>query len=441
MQSNESRTPVFKAGAAQVDITPAAGIPLTGFIAREGPSTGIHDRIFARALALEIESQRVILIACDLLALDAPYVAAARAAIHDATGILEDHILISCTHTHSGPATIPLRDCGEVDAAYLTHLKSRLVTAAQETLTGLRRARVGSGCGQVKKGTLNRRQPGTPVDSDLSLVAIQDLAGQTLAVLANFTCHPVCLDHTNRLVSADYPGVWSRIIQEKTQAIGLFTNGAAGDINPEKMGRFEYAEELGSALAAETLRLLEHIEFHEPRSLAVANEWLNLPLNPHPTAEALSKEIASRRLLLSAAKDAGDDQLCKIHTALLGWAATTLADMNNQQAPASMPAEIQVIHLGEIVLVGIPGEIFSELGKQIKNLDPSRQVMVLGYTNNDIGYIPTHQAYETGGYEVEEAFKFYGYPAALAPEAGDHIISAAARLLDHSLGRNEFASY
>lgn len=431
MQPNEGRKPVFRAGTAQVDITPTPGIPLTGFIARMGPSTGIHDRILARALVLEMESQRVLLITCDLLALDSPYVAAARAAIHEATGIIEDHILISCTHTHSGPATIHLRDCGEVDTAYLINLQSKLVIAALEAIINLCEARIGSGSAQVKNETLNRRHPETPVDSDLSLVAVQDMAGETLAVLANFTCHPVCLDHTNRLISADYPGVWSRIVQEKTGAVGLFTNGAAGDINPKKMGRFEYAEELGLALAVETLRLLERIEFCQPRSLVVVNEWLDLPLNPYPTREALSEEIASRRQLLSAASDAGDDQLRKIHTALLGWAETTLANMNIGQVPISTLAEIQVIHLGEIVLVGIPGEIFSELGQQIKSMNPSRQVMVIGYANNDIGYIPTRQAYKTGGYEVEEAYKFYGYPAALAPEAGDQVIGVVTRLLQH----------
>ena len=83
---------------------------------------------------------------------------------------------------------------------------------------------------------LNRRQPGRPTDPDLNVISFQDEAGKYLAILVNYACHAVCLDHTNRLISADYPGYLARILQEQTHAVVLFTNGAAGDINPERMG-------------------------------------------------------------------------------------------------------------------------------------------------------------------------------------------------------------
>jgi neutral ceramidase len=82
------------------------------------------------------------------------------------------------------------------------------------------------------------------------------------------------------------------------------------------------------------------------------------------------------------------------------------------------------------MLVGIPGELFSELGKEIKSSTSLRRVTVLGYTNNDIGYIPARQAYAQGGYEITDAFKFYGFPAVLAPEAGDLVRQSATRMLE-----------
>jgi neutral ceramidase len=427
--ADETQKHNLKAGAAQVDITPAAGIPLTGFLFRQGPSTGIHDRLFARALALVAGGQQVLLVSCDLLALDAPFVSAARAAIQNATGIPETNIMLTCTHTHSGPATMVLRDCGEVDPSYLDRLHLWLVEAARNAVSNRRNARVGAGRGQVSQGVLNRRRPGSPIDPELGVIGFQDDAGQMLAVLVNYACHAVCLDHTNRLISADYPGVLARTLQEQTKAVVLFTNGAAGDINPARMGNFAYAEDLGRELAAETLRILHSITFRDTAILQVAGETLDLPLNSPSTQDELNRAISQHRQGLAEANAAGDVLQRKLHKAMLGWAEATLAGALCGELPNSVPAELQRVALGEVALLGIPGEIFSELGVAIKNAHPAHQLLVLGYANNDIGYIPTHQAYAAGGYEINDAFKFYGYPAILAPEAGDLLLQAAARLL------------
>jgi neutral ceramidase len=426
----EMRRHILKAGAAQVDITPPPGIPLTGFLSRLGPSTGIHDCLFARALTLETGGQQVMLITCDLLALDAPFVAAARAAIRDATGVPENNIMIACSHTHSGPATIFLRDCGEVDRPYLDSLRLRLVNAAQDAVSNLHEAKVGAGRGQVDKGVLNRRQPGTPTDPDLDVISFQGEAGKYLAILVNYACHPVCLEATNHLISADYPGYLTRTLQEQTHAVVLFTNGAAGDINPERMGSFAFAEDLGGALATETLRVLDILEYQDTAVLLVTGETLDLPLQLPPTSDEIEQKVFEYQQRLVEAEAAGNVLKGKLHKAMLGWAEATLAGVLRGNVPAYVPAELQVICLGEVMLVGIPGEIFSELGKEIKSSTSMRQVTVLGYTNNDIGYIPARQAYAQGGYEINDAFKFYGYPAVLAPEAGDLVRQSAARLLE-----------
>jgi neutral ceramidase len=337
--------------------------------------------------------------------------------------------MLTCTHTHSGPATIDLRDCGTVDPTYLDRLRLWLVEAARGAVSNLRQVRVGFGRGGVDTGVLNRRHPGSAIDPDLGVVAFQDEAGQNLAILVNYACHPVCLDHTNRLISADYPGVLAHALQEQTKAVVLFTNGADGDINPAWMGSFTYAEDLGRELAAETLRVLHAMTFRGTTILHVTGETLDLPLNSSPTYDELNQEISQHRQGLAEADAAGDILQGKLHRAMLGWAEATLAEALRANLPRSVPAELQVVRLGEVALLGIPGEIFSELGVAIKNAHPMRQALVLGYANNDIGYIPTRQAYADGGYEINDAFKYYGYPAVLAPEAGDVLLQAAARLL------------
>jgi hypothetical protein len=209
----------------------------------------------------------------------------------------------------------------------------------------------------------------------------------------------------------------------------LFTTGAAGDINPEHMGDFAYAEELGQALAAEALRILGTLEFRDHAALDVTREMLDLPLNPPPGIDELKRMIIGYRQCLAEAESAGAVLAAKMQRAILGWAESTLSAAKRETVPAYVPVEIQLISLGRAALLGIPGEIFSALGREIKNSVSPRQALVLGYTNNDIGYIPTRQAYALGGYEIDDAYKFYGYPAVLAPQAGELVLRTAARLL------------
>jgi hypothetical protein len=117
---------------------------------------------------------------------------------------------------------------------------------------------------------------------------------------------------------------------------------------------------------------------------------------------------------------------------MLEWAETTLAAVRNGTLSKSVAAELQIIRLGDIAFVGLPGEPFVELGLSIKETTGLRTVFICGYTNDDIGYIPTRDEYSQGGYEIDEAFKYYGYPAALAPEAGEILIKAAIRLIQQS---------
>jgi neutral ceramidase len=427
---DERQKHILRAGAAQVDITPAPGIPLTGFILRQGSSTGIHDRLFAKALALEADGQQAVLIACDLLALDFPFVSSVRSSIHLATGIPEENIMITCTHTHSGPATTFLRDCGEVDVTYLESLRLWVVGAVQESISNLCQVKMGVGRGHYDVGVRNRRQPEASTDTDLGVVCFRDDSGQLQAILVNYTCHPVCMDYTNRLISADYPGYLANILQEQTHAVVLFTNGAAGDINPERVGSFTFAEDLGRGLAEETLRVLKTLEFRDEADLSITGMTLDLPLTPPPTSVELNQSISAYRHKLMEAEAAGDVLLSKLHKAMLGWAEDTLLGTLRGNLPMVVAVELQLICLGDVALVGIPGEMFCELGKEIKNWTSRHQVLVLGYTNNDIGYIPTREAYALGGYEINDAFKYYGYPAALAPEAGRLVQQSTFRLLE-----------
>lgn len=435
----------LKAGAAQIDITPPVGIALTGYIARDGPSVGVHDPLHATAIVLDSGGVQVAVISCDLLALDAETVAAVRASIERTTGIPAQHVLIAATHTHSGPATIFLHGCGEVDPSWLAALQSQLVALVQQALTTLQPAAVGSGRSQVPPGIANRRRADGPLDRELGVLRIDSADGQPLAVLTNVGCHATVLGGENRLISADYPGYAARALARGTGAPAACITGAAGDVNPLARQQrpvsplaavgsspvadgFAQAEQLGEAVAVEALRVWNTITPSQRADVWAAHETLAPPLLPPPDVPTLARVADEHRRLLGEAQAAGEGVAARVHAAMLAWAQATLQQVEAGAAPRTVAAEVQTVGLGPLVLVGVPGELFSTLGTCIRAAVAPRQVFVCAYTNDDIGYIPSRDEYAHGGYEILEAYRYYGYPAALAPEAGEMIVAAAARL-------------
>jgi hypothetical protein len=128
------------------------------------------------------------------------------------------------------------------------------------------------------------------------------------------------------------------------------------------------------------------------------------------------------------ARAASQSLTARVHGAMVGWSESTLAALRTGKVLRRVPAEAQVIRLNGIVLVGVPGEPFAQLGRAIKDQAGAEQVFVIGYANDDIGYIPAAEEYERGGYEIDEAYKYYGYPAALAPDAAELFLEAVLRL-------------
>src|SRR5689334_882485 len=112
----------LRAGAARVEITPPIGIDLTGYLARQNPSDSVRDPLFVRALVLDDGDSQVALVSCDLLGFDRDLVDEIRDRIAAATRIPAPNVMLACTHTHGGPATILLVDCGEINPPYVETL-------------------------------------------------------------------------------------------------------------------------------------------------------------------------------------------------------------------------------------------------------------------------------------------------------------------------------
>ncbi len=129
---------MLKIGVAEKRITPPVGVELSGYAF--GPSVGILDELYAQALVMEINNEYFIIITSDLIGFSVENVSEIRDRIEQATGIPGDRVMMSCSHTHSGPATMFLRHWGEYDQSYLITLKSILIDLIVEAKSNLREA-------------------------------------------------------------------------------------------------------------------------------------------------------------------------------------------------------------------------------------------------------------------------------------------------------------
>ena len=420
----------LRAGAARVEITPPVGLDLTGFLARENPSIGVRDPLYARALVLDDDDRQLAIVSCDLLGFDRKWIVEIRDRVARRTGIYAPQVMVACTHTHGGPATISLIDCGEIDTAYLESLLPRIVDAVAQAQANLQPATLAVGSATSSTGVHNRRTPGDVIDPEVGLLRVDDVTGKPLAVLVNYTCHPTSLNHANRKVTADYPGLVCSRIEQETGAVALFLMGAIGNVGPVTRGEESLAT-VGNAVADAALTALPTLPAHEVARLTTAGEIVKLPLQSIPSREQWLDWRAGYEAAALAAEHDNNPAGAKVQWAMVHWTEHMFELMQDNELTATVEAEIQVLRMGDLAIVGVPGEYFVELGFQIKaGLQQSgmRQVMISGFTNGNVGYIPARRAYAKGGYEVAEAYKYYGYPAAIAPEGGEQVVACAVRL-------------
>ncbi len=422
------------AGFGKSDITPPVGATLTGYLARLGPAVGVRDHLFCRALVLGQGADQAALLVADTLGFGIAYTHQVKVAVSQATGIAPERIILAATHTHAGPASVYLQGCGDLALDWLEGFPAQAVAAVRAAQSDLSEAEVHFGTVPVTGIAINRRDPQNgPVDDELSVLWFSRPDGSTKGSVLHFTCHAVVMDGDNRLISAEYPGAACRRLEDLTGAPTMFLQGPCGDINPAQRHSFAHVDAAGGKLAQAAADLIGKggtpLAAGSPE---VASTVLDLPLMaPAPYADLL----AFRREHHAGARSADaahDIMSAKIHRAMLTWADLTIGGVCSGLLQPGLTVAAQCLRLGELNLVTSPGELFVEFGLEAKRLARAqgKHAVVVAYTNADIGYIPTAESYAKGGYEVEWAYKYYGYPGPLAREAGERVAAALAGFIE-----------
>jgi hypothetical protein len=428
----------FRVGAAQVDITPKNGTSMAGFY-KFRAAGGINDPLYSKAMVVEQDGKYAAMVVIDLVTTNRVVVESARKLIQEQCGIAGERVMISATHTHSGPQ-LPrgsmMDDLTKVQdeptKSYVEGLPALIAKSVVEAKSKLTPAQpafaIGNGEGisfnrrvlrqgsdqaiwQPKKIDLATEKPAGPVDPDIGVLAFQ-LEGRAIASYLNFAMHPTSMGQGLKF-SADYPGVFTKLVTEQhgLSMISVCSNGTCGNINQGNYftGKNRNTQEIGTALADATTAVwpkLKPLATFAPR---VFSTQVTLP-RPMYTEEqiAKAKDMAQRMNTQSFGTVPLAETFCIMET------------LARKDVP--LVVEVQAIAFSnELAIVSLPGEIFVELGLAIKKASPFKHTLIAELANGSTGYVPNRIAYPQGNYEVVSA--------RCAAGSGEMLVDAALKLL------------
>jgi hypothetical protein len=404
-------------------------------------STGVHDPLLASVLYLENEDSRVVMVALDLLFLDPPASRKIRKQVADLLRMPEAGVFISCTHTHSGPVsrgltfgvTDPL--LGEAaDPAYIAKVGAGVVDAARAAAAAAVPAELAWTQADARGVGGNRLAADGLTDPECGILAVRNRKTKSLlGVSLIYGMHPTVMHEDSSLISSDFPHYTRLQVCERfgKDVTVVYHTAPCGDQSPRyfvKGQTFSEAERLGRKLGGVVVAALEGIPASAwsgaPRLIA-ALAPVELPrrkLMPLADARARLDEYQNTFERLKA-EGAPRPEIRTAECAVFGAeGGVMLAEAEAAGGIAALlakyaPLEVQFLRIGEVDVVGLPGECFTEYSLAIKRGAKAR-TFVVSLVNGELrGYIVTPAALAAGGYEANNAV--------FAPEAGAVLVKTA----------------
>ncbi len=406
----------IKAGFGKADITPRVGVELCGF----GPylnrhSTRVVEPLYARAMAVERDGARWVLVSGDVIAFSAALTRQIREIVRKATGLRDDQIMVHGTHSHSGPCTVPeLIGWGDPDAPYLEMLPRFVARACLDAVNDLSEATFHHAEVDAIGFGYNRELPDPGRTNDLVLegkwitdkpqetdttahVLRVDRGGKVAGFLTYFSCHPVVCCKRNHEIHGDFVGVAThRVEKDHPGAIGLFLQGAQGDINSNFVhGSAEQslvALELFGSRFAEVIR--SGLKAARPIEVSkVASALSNEPYTLEEDEKKLKELLAEKEQVLANASAPATDPAANLAMVCAQSLRGTLARLKRGEADLR-PLQVQSFRLGPIILTAMPLEIMHRIKRNFQ-AEMGRHALLMGITNGFLGYAPLREYYQT----------------------------------------------
>ncbi|MEO2048485.1 MAG: neutral/alkaline non-lysosomal ceramidase N-terminal domain-containing protein [Pirellulales bacterium] len=412
----------LRGGVARVDLTPPDRLqaPLGGYGERmNAPAQGVHDRIFAKAIVLTDGDKKFVLVTADMLGFPPPLKQDLLNRLSD-QGWTTENVMLLASHSH---ASIEMNAINPLNTFAIPQLGIhnpelyeftvanfvRLIREAEQNLIPIR---VGTSSKHLPGWNRNRRHRSGIVDDELTITRIDSTAGKPMALLVNFTAHPTFMTEKQMMFSGGWPGHLQRTAEG---LIGngvtvMYYNGAEGDQRPQGRpngggSRWEQAERYGHELG-----------------ILVRQEWQSI---------AMQNDVAFQfhHQTISLPDRSWHPDFMKTGGTEYGLTEEVLTVMLPQMFPAQTASGS--LQLGELVVVGIPGEMAASLGLKIKAA--ARQDLGIthpvigGLADEWISYMLPPQEYDMGGYEASVSF----YGRTLGTVIVEGAISGLNQLDDH----------
>jgi len=432
------------AGISVTDITPPIGYRMSGYFS-ERLSTGTSNPLCAKAVVLRQGGESAAMVFCDIIGLSPDVTSRARKQAAEETGIPAENILIAATHSHTGPLYFgALRKhfhdqavgqhgsdpCEKVD--YASELVAKIVKTITQADAAPKAVRLEAGSAEQRNLSFNRRfhmkdgtvrfNPGVlnpdivrvagPIDPQVGIVFFRGTQdGLAEAAMVNFPLHLDTVGGT--MYAADYPFYLEQSLREKhgEKLVLLFGTGTCGDINHidvSKKDRLK-TDYIGQTLARTVNANMESLKAVAQPALAVRSKVVEVPLQRYgPEKVAWARENI---------KKVGTSELSFLEQV----EAYKILAIEMRQSP-TIPLEVQVFRLSrDVAVVGLPGEVFVDLGLAIKRASPFATTLVIELCQDAPGYIPTKKAFAEGSYETVNS--------RIAPGGGEIMAETAVRLL------------
>ena len=447
----------MKAGFAEREYTPDEGV-VPGQI-EEGYAVGKRTPLMAHVAVIESGNTGTVLVSLDLLFASTEFITKLRHRICEITGISVEHILVACTHTHTGCAI----DCDvwafKGDAKNMEYIEKQTIDAVYAAWENRSEVKMGVASGFDARFNFCRDwytvdgyivmnpghhkrdklvKPYAAVDHSVNVMRFDDLDGKPRCFVVNYANHLDTTHAPDMKFGADYAGYMRRALQAEygEDVAVLFLNGCCANVNHYDFGNhFDRtahcrhgvipAEEIGNGLA-ETVKNLCPPPVTEAKDIRIEGRS-RMYLTSRRKASRAQKEWAQKTV---EAMNAGVEVRKR---------EQLLADMYLHEDPAipnTVDIEIQVLQIGPWTIVGLPGEIYSDIGLKIKANSPFANTVIVEIANGYTGYISPDIIQRAGNYEG-----IYSMVAYTGLGSADVLINGATDMLNAMFYADNQASF